>query len=130
MYMTAEEMILKNINDQEENLVRLATEIWKRPEVALEEEFASALLAGELEAAGFHIEWGVGGMSTAFVAHWGKGTPVIGYLGEYDALPGLSQAINNEKEPIHTGGPGHGCGHNLFGTACLASVLALKTAME
>jgi len=130
MYMTAEEMILKNINDQEENLVRLATEIWKRPEVALEEEFASALLAGELEAAGFHIEWGVGGMATAFVAHWGKGTPVIGYLGEYDALPGLSQAINNEKEPIHTGGPGHGCGHNLFGTACLASALALKTAME
>ena len=128
--MTAEEMILKNINDQEENLVRLATEIWKRPEVALEEEFASALLAGELEAAGFHIEWGVGGMATAFVADWGKGTPVIGYLGEYDALPGLSQAINNEKEPIHTGGPGHGCGHNLFGTACLASALALKTAME
>ena len=72
MYMTAEEMILKNINDQEENLVRLATEIWKRPEVALEEEFASALLAGELEAAGFRIEWGVGGMATAFVAHWVK----------------------------------------------------------
>jgi aminobenzoyl-glutamate utilization protein B len=128
--MTSEQIILKSISGQEENLIRLATEIWERPEVALEEEFASALLAGELEAAGFNIEWGVGGMATAFVANWGQGAPAIGYLGEYDALPGLSQAKKDEKDPIEIGGPGHGCGHNLFGTACLASVLALKTVME
>ena len=87
------------------------------------------MLAKELEADGFTIEWGIGQMPTAFVATWGEGRPIIGFLGEYDALPGLSQKMGTSKEPIEAGGPGHGCGHNLFGTACMASVMALKRAM-
>jgi aminobenzoyl-glutamate utilization protein B len=128
--MDLKETILDTINDQDEKLSFIASEIWSRPQVALEEEFASALLAEELEADGFSIEWGAGQMPTAFVASWGEGKPVIGFLGEYDALPGLSQTVSTDKEPIDEGGPGHGCGHNLFGTACMGSAMALKRAME
>ena len=92
------------------------------------------LLAKELEADGFSIEWGAGQMPTAFVASWGlegsPGKPIIGFLGEYDALPGLSQKVSTQREPIADGGPGHGCGHNLYGTACMASIMALKATME
>jgi len=128
--MGSKEIILNHINDQDEKLTYIATEIWGHPQIALQEEFASALLAKELEEDGFSIEWGVGQMPTAFVATWGHGNPIIGFLGEYDALPGLSQIVSTAKEPIEMGGPGHGCGHNLFGTACMGSVMALKRAME
>ena len=79
-----------------------------------------------LAAEGFRITWDVGGLSTAFVAEWGAGRPVIAFAGEYDALPGLSQMNQNEREPISEGAPGHGCGHNLLGTGCLAAAVALK----
>ena len=88
------------------------------------------MLADKLAADGFDVDWGAGGMPTAFVAEWGSGAPIIGFLGEYDALPGLSQELSSEKSPIENGGPGHGCGHNLYGTACMASIMGLKTAME
>ena len=127
--MGAKEIILDYVNDQDEKLCYIAKEIWDHPQVALQETFASALLAKELEADGFSIEWGVGQMPTAFVATWGEGEPIIGFLGEYDALPGLSQKVGTAVDPIEAGGPGHGCGHNLFGTACMASVMALKKAM-
>ncbi len=128
--MNSKEIIINSINDQDEKFSFIAREIWSHPQVALQEKFASALLAKELEQAGFSIKWGVGQMPTAFVASWGEGSPVIGFLGEYDALPGLSQTVSITKEPVEALGAGHGCGHNLFGTACLASVTALKTAME
>ncbi len=127
--MSAKEIILGYVNDQDEKLCYIAKEIWDHPQIALQEEFASALLAQELEADGFSIEWGVGQMPTAFIATWGEGQPTIGFLGEYDALPGLSQTVGTTVDPIEAGGPGHGCGHNLFGTACMASVMALKKAM-
>jgi aminobenzoyl-glutamate utilization protein B len=128
--MGAKEVILDYINDQDEKLCYIAQEIWAHPQIALQEEFACKLLAQELADEGFSIEWGVGQMPTAFVATWGEGGPIIGLLGEYDALPGLSQKVSTQKEPIEVGGPGHGCGHNLFGTACMASVMGLKKAME
>lgn len=128
--MEPNEIILNHINDQDEKLSYIAKAIWDHPQVALTEEFASKLLAKELEADGFTIEWGAGNMDTAFIATWGEGQPIIGYLGEYDALPGLSQEVGTEKQAIESGGPGHGCGHNLFGTACMGSVMALKRAME
>ena len=127
--MGAKEIILDFVNDQDEKLCYIAKEIWDHPQVALQEKFASVLLAQELEADGFRIEWGVGQMPTAFVATWGEGSPIIGFLGEYDALPGLSQKVETSVNPIEAGGPGHGCGHNLFGTACMASVMGLKRAM-
>lgn len=127
--MDSKTIILNHINQQDEKLSYIAKEIWDNPQIALQEEFASALLAKELEADGFSIEWGVGQMPTAFIATWGEGSPIIGFLGEYDALPGLSQNLCASKDPIETGGPGHGCGHNLFGTACMGSAMALKAAM-
>lgn len=127
--MDAKPIILEHIKGQEEELRYIAKAIWDHPQVALEEEFAARLLAEKLEADGFSIEWGAGGMPTAFVAEWGEGRPIIGFLGEYDALPGLSQELSTQKAPIESGGPGHGCGHNLFGTACMGSVMALKSAM-
>jgi aminobenzoyl-glutamate utilization protein B len=127
--MGSQEIILNQLNDQDEKLTYIAQEIWEHPQVALQETFASSLLAQELEADGFSIEWGVGQMPTAFVATWGEGKPIIGFLGEYDALPGLSQKVASMKDPIEADGPGHGCGHNLFGTACMGAVMALKAAM-
>ena len=128
--MDAKTIILNHINDQDEKLSYIAKDIWDHPQVALQETYASVLLAKELEAEGFAIEWGAGQMPTAFIATWGSGSPIIGYLGEYDALPGLSQQVDTKLAPIDAGGPGHGCGHNLFGTACMGSVIALKEAME
>lgn len=128
--MQAKKLILEQINQQDEELAFIAKTIWDNPQVALQESHASKLLAEKLAADGFEITWGAGGMPTAFVAQWGQGAPIIGLLGEYDALPGLSQELSSEKSPIVDGGPGHGCGHNLFGTACMASVMALKTALQ
>ena len=128
--MSSEKLIIDYVNGQDDNLSRIAKDIWDHPQIALQETYASALQAKELEADGFSIEWGAGGMDTAFIATWGSGGPIIGFLGEYDALPGLSQTVSAEKEVIESGGPGHGCGHNLYGTACMGSVMALKRAME
>ena len=124
--MDAQDTILEHLNSNDEELSYIAKEIWDHPQVALQEEFAAKLLAGKLEADGFSISWGAGGMPTAFIAEWGEGAPVIGFLGEYDALPGLSQALSSQRSPLQAGEPGHGCGHNLFGTACMGSVMALK----
>jgi aminobenzoyl-glutamate utilization protein B len=128
--MGAKETILNHINEQDEKMGYIAREIWDHPQIGLQETFASKMLAQELADDGFNIEWGVGQMPTAFIATWGAGSPIIGFLGEYDALPGLSQKLSTSKDPIEAGGAGHGCGHNLFGTACMGSVMAVKAAME
>ena len=128
--MDGRAIILDHLRENDEELTYIAKEIWDHPQVALQEEFASKLLADKLEAAGFTISWDAGGMPTAFIAEWGAGAPIVGFLGEYDALPGLSQELTSEKSPIEAGGPGHGCGHNLFGTACMGSAIGLKSAME
>jgi len=128
--MDPQRTVLDHIAQQDEELCFIAKEIWDHPQVALEETFAAQLLAQRLAQVGFRITWGAGGMPTAFIAEWGQGAPIIGFLGEYDALPGLSQALSSEKSPLVDGGPGHGCGHNLFGTACMGAVLALQAAMQ
>src|SRR5262249_10824572 len=107
----------------------VAHKIWETPETALEEKRSSAALAAELEKEGFKVVWGVGGEATAFVATAGSGKPVIGLLAEYDALPGLSQASGKpKKEALVENGPGHGCGHNLLGTAAVAAAIAANRA--
>ena len=128
--MTADETALSYIDRHEKRLVDVAQAIWNNPEVALLEFFAAKLVAGELEQAGFTVNRGVGQMPTAFVASWGSGEPIIGILGEYDALPGLSQAVSAAREPVKEGAPGHGCGHNLFAAGSLGAALAVKDAME
>ncbi len=110
-------------------LSRLNDDIWQAAEVALEEYKSSEELASYLESMGFAVERGVAGLPTAFVGTYGSGQPVIGFLAEYDALPGLSQQTVSVKKPVKEGEPGHGCGHNVFGTASVAAAVAAKDVM-
>ncbi len=104
--------------------------IWEFAEVGLEETRSSALLVSKLKAAGFKVRVGVADMPTAFVAEFGTGKPIIGILAEYDALPGLSQKMSHERDPVTVDAPGHGCGHSGLGTGALGAALAVKAAME
>lgn len=103
-----------------------ALQIWDYAEMGYKETRSSALLQQLLKDNGFTVEAGVAGIPTAFVATFGSGSPVIGILAEYDALPGLAQAAVPEKQPIAGKTAGHGCGHHLFGTASVAAGIALK----
>ena len=87
---------------------------------------SSALLASHLEENGFKVERGVAGIPTAFVATFGSGSPVIGILAEYDALPGMSQDTVAFKKAVVEGGNGHGCGHNLLGAGSVAGAVAIS----
>jgi len=105
--------------------------IWNYAELGMQEFKSSALLIKTLEEAGFKVEKDVAGMPTCFVGTFGSGKPVIGILGEFDALPTLSQeALNPLQKPIVEGAPGHGCGHNMMGTAGIAAAIAVKKSME
>ena len=128
--MSLEETALNYLDANEDKLTELAKYIWERPELGLQETHSSKLVADELEKAGLSVDMGVGHMPTAFVASWGEREPVIGILGEYDALPGLSQKVSATRDPIEEGAPGHGCGHNLLGVGSLGAALAVKKAME
>lgn len=108
------------------DLEGLSDRIWAYAETALREHKSAAALADYAEQQGFRVERGVAGMPTAFVASYGQGRPVIGVMGEYDALPGISQKALSEKAALVEGAAGHGCGHNLFGAASLGAALAIK----
>lgn len=114
----------------ERELKELARTIWENPEVAFEEKHACQKTVEMLERHGFQVETGYAGVPTAVRGVWGKGHPVIGFVGEYDALPGLSQKAVSWKEPAKEGGPGHGCGHNLLSTTCLGGALGMKAILE
>ncbi|MCX6566786.1 MAG: amidohydrolase [Candidatus Aminicenantes bacterium] len=123
------EEAVASIEKHKAEIVGLSDKVWALAETALLETRSSALLADYAEEHGFTVERGVAGMPTAFVASYGEGRPIIGVLGEYDALPGLSQMAQPEKEALELGAPGHGCGHNLLGTAALGAALAIKDLM-
>lgn len=109
----------------------ISDSIWSFSELGMQEFRSSAILIRTLEEEGFNLEKGVSGMPTCFVATWGSGKPVIGILGEYDALPMLSQkALTPFQDPVIPGAPGHGCGHNMMGTAGVAAAIAVKRSME
>jgi aminobenzoyl-glutamate utilization protein B len=107
----------------------VSDQIWAFAETGYKEVNSSKLLADKLEEAGFTVERGIAEIPTAFVGSYGKGKPVVALLGEYDALPNLSQQAATQQKPLVEGGSGHGCGHNLLGTGSLAAVLALKEAI-
>ena len=109
--------VLTDLDSKAPGYGATAKQIWGFAEVGYQEEKSSALLQDRLRAAGFSIEAGVGEMPTAFVASYGSGKPVIAIVGEFDALPGLSQDATPVRKVLVEGGPGHGCGHHLFGTA-------------
>ncbi|MCD6431514.1 amidohydrolase [Candidatus Bathyarchaeota archaeon] len=118
------------IENNKKRIIEISDKIWEFAELGLIEFKSSALLADELEKNGFKVERGIADMPTAFTATWGEGTPIIGIMGEYDALPGLSQKKVPWKEPLEPGKPGHGCGHNIHGTSGMAAAIAVKEAME
>ena len=118
------------VDENQERLAEISDEIWEYAELGYVEFKSAELLADEIEKHDFKVERGVAGIPTAFVATWGSGEPVIGVMGEYDALPGLSQKKVPEKDPIKKGDPGHGCGHNIHGTSGLGGAIALRYAME
>jgi aminobenzoyl-glutamate utilization protein B len=123
------EEAVASIEKRKAELTRLSDQIWAFAETALREHKSSKALADYAEQQGFKVERGIAGMPTAFIASYGQGSPVIGILGEFDALPGISQKASPVKEPLEVGAPGHGCGHNLFGVASLGAAIAIKELM-
>ncbi|MFQ6069460.1 MAG: amidohydrolase [Candidatus Aminicenantales bacterium] len=114
-----------------EKFGRISDTIWSYAELGMQEFKSSKLLADTLEEAGFKVERGLARMPTCFVATYGSGKPVIGILGEFDALPMLSQKGRvPRKEPLVEGAPGHGCGHNTMCTAAAAAAIAVKQAID
>ena len=111
-----------------EKMKETADFIFRHPEISEHEAESSRALAEFLESEGFAVGWKLAGFETAFLAEWGQGEPIIGVLAEYDALPGMGQEVCSEKRL--TGGPGHGCGHNLLGAACAGAACELKDRME
>jgi len=118
------------IENNKERIIKISDEIWRFAELGLIEHKSSSLLIKELEKHGFKIERGVAGMPTAFIASYGDSKPIIAIMGEYDALPGLSQKKVPYKEPLEPGKPGHGCGHNIHGASGMAAAIAVRYAME
>jgi aminobenzoyl-glutamate utilization protein B len=121
----AYENVVKEINQKEKQYGAMAKQIWNYAEVGYQEVKSSALLQEELRKEGFKVQAGVAEIPTAFVATFGEGKPVIGILGEFDALPGLSQDSVPVKKAIG-GIAGHACGHHLFGVGSMASAIAVK----
>lgn len=122
--------LLNSIEEKTFELTSLSDKIWEAAEVAFREDKSAEYLIEYAEANGLTIERGLAGMPTAFTASYGKGKPVIGIIGEFDALPGLSQTTAPYRDELIEGGAGHGCGHNLFGTASLGAAIAIKELIE
>jgi len=122
--------VVEAIETDADRLANLSDEIWAYAEAALRENRSARALADDAAARGFEVERGVAGMPTAFVASYGHGRPIIGVLGEYDALPGLSQTVSVTQEPLEQGAAGHGCGHNLLGVGSLGAATAIKRLIQ
>lgn len=122
--------IIASVENHKSKLVDISDEIWALAETAFEENKSAKILADYAEEQGFTVERGVAEMPTAFVATYGSGRPVISVLGEFDALPGLSQKTTPDKNPLYEGAAGHGCGHNMFGAGSLGAAIAIKELIE
>ncbi len=119
------------IEDNASLFTDVSHKIWEAPEMSLQEFESAKLYEKVLEEHGFEVETNMGGMETAFCGKFGHGHPVIGFLGEYDALDGMSQKAGvAHEEPVTPGAPGHGCGHNLLGSGNLAAAFAVKDYLE
>ena len=115
------------IDNQQADFIAISNEIWDFAEMRFQEFRSSELLIDALTREGFQVEQAVAGLPTAFVASFGSGGPIIGFLGEYDALAGLSQkAALARKEAVASDGNGHGCDHNLPGAGAMAAAVAVK----
>ena len=122
--------LLNSLEQKSSELISVSDNIWEAAEVAFREHKSADYLIKYAEENGLKVEKGLAGMPTAFTATYGEGKPVIGIIGEFDALPGLSQTTVPYKNELVEGGAGHGCGHNLFGTASLGAAVAIKELIE
>jgi len=118
------------VNRNSPEYVTASHTIWQYAELGYHEDKSSALLQQDLKAAGFAVRAGVADEPTGFIASYGHGKPVIAILGEFDALPGLSQNAVPDRSPVAQGMPGHGCGHNLLGAGAALAAVAVKDYME
>ena len=127
---TSKPDVLRRIDETKSVYEGIAMKIWNYAEVGYHEVKSSALLQEQLRKEGFTVQAGVAGIPTAFVATYGSGSPVVGVLAEFDALPGVSQEAIPERKERAGVLAGHACGHNLFGTASAESAVAVKDWME
>ena len=118
------------IDKNQDELIKVSDKIWDYAEYGLLEEKSSKLIADTLKKHGFRVTHGVAGMPTAITAEWGSGKPVIGFMGEYDALPGISNEAVPKFAPIKDKAFGHGCGHNIHGTSAMSAAIATRYALE
>ena len=130
------------MNDYQKNAIKYIDEnagiftgvsdaVWAKPELSLKEFESAKLYCDTLRKYGFEVTEGLAGVATAFCGRYGSGRPVIGILGEFDALSGLSQAAGcSEHKPLVEGGPGHGCGHNMLGAGALGAAFAVRDFLE
>ncbi|MGO4571497.1 M20 family metallopeptidase [Microvirga sp. 2TAF3] len=125
--MNVRNEIWRHVDVAKDRLIALSDRVWAMPEVCYTEIRSVAEHVAELHHQGFRVTENIAGIPTAVIGEAGEGGPVIAFLGEYDALPGLSQEAGvAEHRPIEVGGHGHGCGHNLLGSAALLAAVALK----
>jgi len=118
--------VLARVAAHAERFGAISRQIWETPELGFHETKSSPVLQQELRSNGFDVHSGVAGMPTAFTASFGSGKPVIVIMGEFDALPGLSQMDVPTQSPVTAGAPGHACGHNLLGSASALAAVAIK----
>ena len=128
--VSAHKQLEKLVDENSANWKGVSKQIWGFAELGYHEEKSSLLLQSQLKAAGFSVESGVADEPTGFIASYGQGKPAIAILGEFDALPGLSQQTVPERVPVTQGGSGHACGHNLLGSGAALAAVAVKQYME
>ena len=129
--MGYEKRIPELVEQKRDIFIDANDQIWAFAEPRFQEVKSAKLLAEILEKEGFKTTWGLGGADTAFVCEWGSGKPVVGFLGEYDSLSGLSQQADIAVHtPVEAGGQGHGCGHNTLGAGSASAAVALKDYMQ
>ena len=126
----AHKQVAQLVDEKAADFKQVSKQIWDYAELGYHEDKSSILLQAQLKDAGFSVEPGVADEPTAFVASYGQGKPVIAILGEFDALPGLSQKPLPQREPVVSNAPGHGCGHNLLGSGAALAAVAVKEYME
>ena len=121
----------EEIDKKSSEIFTASDEIWGCAETAFTEDKSMKILCDVLKAEGFTVETGLADVKTAFKGTFGSGKPVIGILGEFDALSGLDQEAGaTEKIVVHDGASGHGCGHNMLGTASLSAAIGIKKYLE
>ncbi len=116
--MSSHSQLEKMVEVHAPNYIQVSKQIWDYAELGYHENKSSTLLQMQLKDAGFKMQTGVADEPTGFIASYGRGKPVIAILGEFDALPGLSQQSLPQRDPVVSGAAGHACGHNLLGARC------------